>query len=148
MHDEDVPLWELVRTAHVVARGFHRVFARAGLTATGFGVLAELADRDRAGGPPPSQAELARVVLLRPQSVGELVTDLVARGLVRRDGPGGRGRRAGLELTDEGRAALERAWPLVREFTAPGAIGLDAGRAAELTAMLRTVRETVASAEE
>ena len=45
MPDEDVPLWELIRTAHVVARGFHRVFARAGLTATGFGVLAELADR-------------------------------------------------------------------------------------------------------
>ncbi|GAA4968764.1 MarR family winged helix-turn-helix transcriptional regulator [Pseudonocardia tropica] len=148
MPDEDVPLWELIRTAHVVARGFQRVFARAGLTATGFGVLAELADRERTGGPPPSQAELARIVLLRPQSVGELVTDLVARGLVRRDGPGGRGRRAGLELTDDGRAALQRARPLVQEFTAPEAIGLDRDRTAELTAMLRTVRETLAAAED
>lgn len=87
-------------------------------------------------------------MLLRPQSVGELVTDLVDRGLVRRDGPGGRGRRAGLELTDDGRAALERARPLVQGFSAPEAIGLDAGRTAELTAMLRTVRETLAAAED
>ncbi|MFP5073028.1 MarR family winged helix-turn-helix transcriptional regulator [Pseudonocardia nantongensis] len=147
MQDVDVPLWELVRTAHLAARGFHRVFAEAGLTPTRFGVLAQLADRERTGSPPPSQAELARVVMLRPQSVGELVTDLVERGLVRRDGPGGRGRRAGLELTDDGRAALDRAWPLVRAFNSASSTGLDDERAAELVAMLRTVRERLAAAE-
>ncbi|ANY08295.1 MarR family winged helix-turn-helix transcriptional regulator [Pseudonocardia sp. HH130630-07] len=138
-----VPLWELIRTAHVVARGFHEVFAEAGLTATQFGVLAELRDRERDGMRSPSQAELARVVLLRPQSVGELVADLVGRGLVRRDGPGGRGRRAGLELTDDGHAALDRAWPLVARFNAPASTGLDPERSAELVAMLRTVRATL-----
>ncbi|MFP5022995.1 MarR family winged helix-turn-helix transcriptional regulator [Pseudonocardia phyllosphaerae] len=147
MQEPDVPLWELVQTAHVVTRGFHRVFARAGLTATGFGVLAELEHREQGGGPPPSQAELARITLLRPQSVGELVTDLVGRGLVRRDGPGGRGRRAGLELTADGRATLERAWPLVRAFNAPASMGLQADRATELVTMLRTVREHLATAE-
>ncbi|MBP2370067.1 MarR family winged helix-turn-helix transcriptional regulator [Pseudonocardia parietis] len=142
---QEVPLWEIVRTAHVVARGFHRVFAEAGLTATQFGVLAELADRARHEKPSPSQAELARIVLLRPQSVGELVADLVERGLVRRDGPGGRGRRAGLELTDDGHAALDRAWPLVQAFNAAGSTGLADDRAAELVAMLRTVRESLSA---
>lgn len=147
MQDAAVPLWELIRTAHVVARGFHEVFARAALTPTQFGVLAELRDRERDGAPPPSQAELARVVLVRPQSVGELVADLVGRGLVRRDGPGGRGRRAGLELTDDGRAALDRAWPLVQAFNAERSTGLDERRSAELVAMLRTVRESLAARE-
>ena len=147
VQDDAVPLWELVRTAHVVARGFHRVFAEAGLTPTQFGVLAEIADRERAGAPSPSQAELARVVLLRPQSVGELVGDLVGRGLVRRDGPGGRGRRAGLELSADGRVALDRAWPLVRAFNAAESLGLDDDRAAELVAMLRTVRESLSARE-
>lgn len=146
--DADVPLWELVRTSHLVAREFHRVFARAGLTPTQFGVLAELADRERDGAGSPSQAELARVTLLRPQSVGELVADLVGRGMVRRDGPGGRGRRAGLELTDLGRAALERAWPLVRELNSAASTGLTAVQAAELTATLRTVREHLAGGRE
>ncbi|RZT84737.1 DNA-binding MarR family transcriptional regulator [Pseudonocardia sediminis] len=147
MPDDDLPLWELIQTSHVVARGFHRVFAEAGLSATQFGVLAELEDREATGGPAPSQAELARVTLLRPQSVGELVVSLVERGLVRRDGPAGRGRRAGLELTDDGRAALHRAFPLVRAFNEPAAMGLDAGDARELTRMMRRVRETLDAAE-
>ncbi|MBW0104756.1 MarR family winged helix-turn-helix transcriptional regulator [Pseudonocardia sp. KRD291] len=144
---DDVPLWELIQTSHVVARGFHRVFAEAGLTATQFGVLAELDDRESTGGPAPSQAELARVTLLRPQSVGELVASLVERGLVRRDGPAGRGRRTGLELTDAGRGALHRAFPLVQAFNTPTAMGLDAGEARELTRMMRRVRETLDGAE-
>lgn len=141
--DEDFPLWELIQTSHVVARGFHRVFAEAGLSATQFGVLAELADRESSGAPAPSQAELARAVLLRPQSVGELVASLVERGLVRRDGPAGRGRRAGLELTGAGRAALKRALPLVRAFNEPGAIGLDNAGARELIRVMRRVRHTL-----
>jgi DNA-binding MarR family transcriptional regulator len=144
VQEDTFPLWELIRTAHVVARGFHEVFAEAGLTPAQFGVLAELHDRERDGRPSPSQAELARVVLLRPQSVGELIADLVGRGLVRRDGPGGRGRRAGLELTDDGHAALGRAWPLVQAFNAESSTGLDARRSIELVTMLRTVRESPA----
>lgn len=141
--DEDFPLWELIQTSHVVARGFHRVFAEAGLSATQFGVLAELDDRESTGAPAPSQAELARVVMLRPQSVGELVGSMLERGLVRRDGPAGRGRRTGLELTDVGRDAVHRAYPLVRAYNEPAAIGLDEDRARELTRILRTVRDTL-----
>lgn len=145
--DEDFPLWELVQTFHVVARGFQRVFAEAGLTPTQFGVLAELADRERTAAGPPSQAELARIVMLRPQSVGELVAALVDRGLVVREGPAGRGRRTGLSLTGDGRAAVERALPLVRAFTAPDAIGVTAAEAADLVRMLRTVRTSLEATE-
>jgi DNA-binding MarR family transcriptional regulator len=145
--DEDLPLWELVQTFHVVARGFQRVFAEAGLTPTQFGVLAELADRERTGAAPPSQAELARIVMLRPQSVGELVAALVGRGLVVREGPAGRGRRTGLSLTADGRAAVERALPLVRAFNAPDAIGVSAQEATALVGMLRRIRTTLEAAE-
>lgn len=145
--DEDFPLWELVQTFHVVARGFHRVFAEAGLTPTQFGVLATLADRERTGSEPPSQAELARIVMLRPQSVGELVAALVDRELVVRQGPAGRGRRTGLSLTADGLAAVERALPLVRAFNAPDAIGVGADDAADLVRMLRRVRTTLEAAE-
>lgn len=145
--DEDLPLWELVQTFHVVSRGFHRVFAEAGLTPTQFGVLAELADRERDGAPAPSQAELARVVLLRPQSVGELVAALVQRGLVVRDGPAGRGRRTGLSLTPGGRAALDRALPLVRAFNAPESMGVTPADADDLVRVLRRVRAALEAAE-
>jgi DNA-binding MarR family transcriptional regulator len=132
---DDLPLWELVQTYHVVARGFTEVFAAAGLSATQFGILAHLAE-----GTELSRSELARRVLVRSQSIGELIAGLLERGLVEREGPGGRGRRAGLRLTADGRRLFERTAPAVHAFTAPAAIGLDAVDAAALTRMLRTVR--------
>ncbi len=136
--DADLPLWELVQTYHVVARGFTEVFAAAGLSPTQFGVLALLAqDADL------SQSDLARRVLVRTQSMGELMAGLLRRGLVERDGPGGRGRRAGWRLTEPGRHLLERTVPAVHAFNAPAAIGLDDDDAAALTRMLRTVRHTL-----
>lgn len=131
----DLPLWELIQTSHVVARRFTEVFAAAGLTPTQFGVLAALADDDDL-----SQADLARIVLVRPQSMGQLVTSLLERGLVRRDHAGGRGRRTGLSLTPAGRVALDRALPAVHAINAPEAIGLDVASAAALTHHLRAVR--------
>lgn len=137
--EPDLPLWELVRTYHPVARGFGEVFSSVGLTPTQFGVLAVLRDHDP-DGPGPSQAEIARAVLVRPQSVAELLTSLLERGLVSRDGPGGRGRRAPLRLTEDGRALIERAFPLVAAYNAPEALGLTAEEAATLTRLLRRVR--------
>ncbi|TDE27329.1 MarR family transcriptional regulator [Nonomuraea mesophila] len=137
--EPDLPLWELIQTSHVVARGFTALFASVGLTPTQFGVLATLA-----AGEDLTQAELARAVMVRPQSMNELFVSLLKRGLVDRDGPGGRGRRAGLRITDTGRELLARAQPKVEEFNAPEAIGLSAAEAAELSRMLRVVRDTLA----
>lgn len=136
MTEESFPAWTLVQASHVVARGFTAVFAQVGLTPTQFGVLANLADD-----PGLTQAELARRVLVRPQSLGELLVPLLERGLVSRDGPGGRGRRSGIEITDAGREAMAAALPGVREFNA--ALGLDTGQLGMLDDLLHTVLRTL-----
>lgn len=135
---DDVPLWELIQTSWVVARGFTDVFAEAGLSPGQFGVLQSLAEQDRL-----TQAELARRLMMRPQSVNEVVASLLQRDLVRRDGPAGRGRRTGLTLTTPGHDALRRAWPGVRAFNAPDATGLTAEETATLVRLLQTVRRTL-----
>ncbi|WP_083974791.1 MarR family winged helix-turn-helix transcriptional regulator [Herbidospora daliensis] len=134
----DLPLWELIQTSYVVARGFTDVFGTVGLTPIQFGVLASLADGDDL-----SQAELARVIMVRPQSLGEVAVSLMERGLVDRDGPGGRGRRSALRITPAGRELLERVLPAVAAFNTPENIGLSGEDAAELTRMLRIVRSTL-----
>ncbi|WP_300013045.1 MarR family winged helix-turn-helix transcriptional regulator [Pseudonocardia sp.] len=141
MPEETFPAWTLVQAAHVVARGFTAVFAEVGLTPSQFGVLAYLADDDGL-----TQAELARRVLVRPQSLGELVGPLLERGLVRRDGPGGRGRRSAIVITDEGRAVMAAALPGVRAFNAPGSLGLTAEQLRELDELLHIVLRTVGDA--
>lgn len=133
-----MPLWELIQTSWVVARGFIEVFAEAGLSPSQFGTLAFLAEQGSL-----TQAELARRLMVRPQSVGELIGSLLNRGLISRDGPSGRGRRAGLTLTDLGRETLQQAWPGVHAFNAPDAIGLTVEETATLVRLLRAIRRTL-----
>lgn len=134
-HQSRVPLWDLVQTAHLAARRFSEVFAEAGLSPAQFGVLASLADGDGL-----SQADLARAVLVRPQSMNRLVADMVERGLVLRTGPGGRGRRTGLALTPTGTRALEQARPAAYAINVPEALGLTPAEATELVRLLAVVR--------
>lgn len=137
--DEPVlPLWELVQTYFVVARGFAEVFGAERLTPTQFGVLATLADGDDL-----TQSELARVLMIRPQSLADVAIPLAARGLVERQGPGGRGRRTDLRITDAGRALLDRVLPAVAAFNAPASYGLTDDEAAELTRLVRLVRDAL-----
>lgn len=131
-----LPLWELVQTAHVATRRFTEVFAEAGLTPAQFGVLACLADGDDL-----SQADLARAVLVRPQSIARLVTAMVELGLVRRTGPGGRGRRTGLTLTARGRRAHDLARPLAYAINRPEVLGLEPAEVTSLVAQLSAVRK-------
>lgn len=130
-------MWGLMQTAHVVGRRFTELMADVGLTPTQFAVLMHLDEQDGA-----TQAELARAVLVSPQSIGVLLSPLLERELVVRDGPGGRGRRAGLTLTQAGRRALHRAWGPVREFNSPAALGLTPAQAAILEEILDRVRAT------
>lgn len=142
MPDELLPAWTLVQAGHVVARGFTAVFAEVGLTPTQFGVLANLVDDEGL-----TQAELARRVLVRPQSLGELIAPLLERGLVRRDGPGGRGRRSGIAITDAGHAAYAAAMPGVRTFNAPESLGLTVEQHRTFDDLLNIVLRTVGSRE-
>jgi DNA-binding MarR family transcriptional regulator len=125
--------WTLVRTHHAVARRFTETLARAGLTPTQFGVLVEVI-----GGTTPSQAELARRVLVTPQSVGELLTSLERLGYITRlRGP--KGKASLVQVTDAGRAALDRATPLIQAMNSPRALGLTPQEDTTLNALLHKV---------
>jgi DNA-binding MarR family transcriptional regulator len=134
-----VALWDLVQTAHLAGRRFAAVFASHGLSPAQYGVLASLADGDDL-----SQAELARAVLVRPQSMARLVSAMVEAGLVERVGTGGRGRRTGLVLTASGQKAFRAARPAARATSTPEALGLSATENAQLVALLATVRQGLA----
>lgn len=135
-----VVLWELVQTAHLAERRFAEVFAQHGLSSAQYGVLASLADGDDL-----SQADLARAVLVRPQSIARVVSTMVDAGLVTRDGVGGRGRRTGLGLTPRGRSTFEAVRPAARAVSRPAAVGLTPDEAAVLLDLLRTLRDTISS---
>lgn len=130
----------MIQTSWVATRGFNEIFAHAGLTPGQFGALQCLAEQDGL-----TQAEIARQLSMRPQSLGEVISSLLDRALVQRNGPPGRGRRSELSLTEQGRTALQQAWPEVRAFNAPDAVGLTSDEAATLTRLLRTVRQTLSN---
>lgn len=124
----------LVRSYHVVGRRFHDVLAPLGLTPIQFGVLVAV-ERDSS----VSQAQIARTVLVTPQSLGEMLRGLVQRGLVDRTEPEGRGHRAQLRLTPQGRRLLRRAVPLIREMNVPDAMGLSGAEHEQLRGLLLKV---------
>ncbi|MDR7277217.1 MarR family winged helix-turn-helix transcriptional regulator [Catenuloplanes atrovinosus] len=138
MEEESLPAWNLVRTAHVVGLRFVDLLAAVDLTPTQFAVLMHLEQ-----GQGLSQAELARRILVRPQSMAPLVSSLIERGYIVRDGPGGRGRRAGIALTDAGREAMEHAWPAVRALNTSDAMGITPAQAAMLDEILDRIRHAI-----
>ena len=129
-------LWDLVRTAHVAERRFAEVFGEFGLSATQYGVMASLADGDNL-----SPAELARAILVRPQSLAGVVDTLVEAGLVVRDGPPGRGRRKLLSLSDRGRQVFSEARPAAYRLLRFETTGLESRQIGELGRILATLRE-------
>jgi DNA-binding MarR family transcriptional regulator len=131
---DDAVGWTVVRTAHVLSRRFEEAMRGFALTPAQFGVLATIAEEPGVG-----SGQLARKVLVTPQSVGELVASLEAAGHVVRDRAGGRGRRAAIELTAQGRAVLAEAFEAVAALNEPAALGLDPDEAATLNALLHRV---------
>ena len=134
---ETVTGWTLVRAYQVVARRFYEVLGSVGLTPMQFGVLLDLSTR-----PGASQADLARRNLVTPQSIGELLVSLEQRGLVHR-AAARPGTAHAVTLTDDGRRALARAVPAVRDLNAPGALGLTAEQAETLNTLLHTLRRAL-----
>ncbi|QKS15228.1 MarR family transcriptional regulator [Curtobacterium sp. Csp2] len=114
-HDDvdAIAAWTVVRAARELARRLDEELAPLGLTPVGFGALVQLAAAEEL-----NQAELARAVGVRAQSMGSLVEALATRGLVARGAAPGRGRASRLHLTDAGRELLAAAWPRVRASNA------------------------------
>lgn len=134
--EEGLVLWELVQTAHLAEQTFRHLFATVGLTPTQFGVLACLADGDDF-----TKAELARALLVRPQSMDPLIETLLGDSLVDRDGPPRRGRAAGIRITDRGRERLAEVRPRVAAINAPARIGIRPEQVPVLVEQLRTIRQ-------
>lgn len=136
---EEFLAWRVVRAGRGVERALVETIAEHGLTATQFGVLSLLAtEADFA------QSDLARAVLVRPQSIGPLIASLIERRLIVRRGPGGRGRRAYFALTAAGRHLIEDAWPRVTAMHAPARYGLDHDDAQTLSGLLETIENVAA----
>jgi len=96
------PGYAIVRVAHLLEQRMEKALrADAGLSVRQFSILACLARQPHIG-----SGELARAVLVTPQSMGSLIDTLERRGLVERTRHGGRGTRLALSLTDAGHAAL------------------------------------------
>lgn len=115
--------WTVIRAARRAARLLALTLKDHELTPVEFGVLAQLA----AARGELTQAEVARAVEVRPQSVAPVIDGLSSRGLLRREGARGRGRSGRLVLSDSGAALLGAAFPDVLA-TNPAFAGPGAGR--------------------
>lgn len=103
-----IAAWTVIRAARELARRLAAELDPLDLTPVEFGVLVQLAAADGL-----SQADLARAVGVRPQSMTPLVTGLGERGLLDRGTERGRGRLSRIRLTPAGRDLLSQAFPVV-----------------------------------
>lgn len=117
------PVWSVIRAAHLLERRVTIVFGAHALTPVQFGVLSYLAATG-----PMTTAELARSVLVRPQSIAGVIATLDDRGLVARPGPRGRGRSTPVHLTPAGEKVLTAVWPSFVEANTAQTLGIDPGQ--------------------
>lgn len=123
--------WTVIQVARRWERMLTEVLAPFGLSSLQHGVLIQLAAH-----PGQTQAELARRVTVRPQSMHHLLDTVIERGWVRRSGGRGSGRRNPIELTPAGAALLAAAWPAVEAAGSAAGLGMDPARAAEVNTEL------------
>lgn len=131
--------YTVVRVGHAVSRRFEALLAAHALTPRQFAVLAHLA-RD----PGLGAGALARLVLITPQSMGTLLDELSAMGLVERP-PAARGHPRRTRLTPAGHGRLAEAVPAVVAFEQALAAALPAADRAAANAALHEVLRTVLS---
>jgi DNA-binding MarR family transcriptional regulator len=130
---DEVVGWTLVRAGHAIGRVFHTELAEVGLKPHIFGVLAQVRLQ-----PGLSSAELARHVLVTPQSMGELLRRMARDGLIEYTPPR-RGQRMRVHLTGHGSTLLDRAFAIVGAMNRPAALGLTADEARQLNTLLYKV---------
>ena len=135
---DDVLTWNLVRVARFAGQRLAERLAGHGLHPVHFGVLAHLVIA-----PEMTQADIARAVLQRPQSIAPLLDGLEERGLIRRTGDRARGRRNPVQITDDGRRALDAVWDIALSTNDLSDAGLTAQESVELNRLLlKLVRAT------
>lgn len=128
---DEVLTWSLVRASRIAGQRLAQRLAVHDLNPVQFGVLAHLVLA-----PDMTQADLARAVLLRPQSIAPLLDGLQERGLVRRSGDRVRGRRNPVQVTEDGQRSLDAAWRVALSANDLSDAGLTAGESVELNRLL------------
>jgi len=134
---DGIVTWSVVRVARFVGQRLAERLAAHGLNPVHFGVLAYLAIA-----PEMTQADLARAVLVRPQSIAPLLDGLEERGLIRRTGNRSRGRRNPVQITDEGRRALDAVWEIALSTNDLSDAGLTTQESVELNRLLLKIVHT------
>lgn len=129
--------WSVVRVARFAGHRLAERLAAHDLNPIHFGVLAYLAIA-----PEMTQADLARAVLVRPQSIAPLLDGLEERGLIRRTGDRARGRRNPVQITDDGRQALDTVWDIALSTNDLSDAGLTDQESAELNRLLLKIIHT------
>lgn len=123
--------YALVRVAHLLEQQMDRLLAELDLSATGFGVLFQLQHA-----PEVSSAELARRVIVTPQSIGPLLARLERDGLVGRHPVGVAGTAIITRITDTGRQRLAEAAERVQALEDDLVEALDPGARDDLDVQL------------
>lgn len=138
---DGVLTWSVVRVSRFLGQRLAERLAAHGLNPVHFGVLAYLVIA-----PEMTQADLARAVLVRPQSIAPLLDGLEERGLIHRTGNRARGRRNPVQITDVGRRALDAVWDIALSTNDLEDAGLTAEESDTLNRLLlkiiRATRET------
>lgn len=128
---DSILTWNLVRAARLAARRLDERLAEHDLNPVTFGVLAHLAITS-----PMTQADLARAVLIRPQSIATVLDGLEDRGLTSRADRRARGRRNPVLLTETGRTTLDKVWDTVIATNDLSDDGFGPNQAMELNRLL------------
>lgn len=113
------------------------MLATFSLTPVQFGVLAHLSVR-----PPTTQAELARSVLVRPQSMDPLLRALESRGLIQRSSLRASGRPNPVTITAAGKQLLQEVWEPIMATNDLAAFGLDQNEGRRLNEKLLKIVTT------
>ena len=126
--------WSLVRVARLAGQRLTDRLAVHDLNPIQFGVLAHLAVAAEM-----TQADLARSVLVRPQSVAPRGDGQERRGLIARSRDRARGRRNPVRITQQGRRALDEVRDVALGANDLTDAGLSLPESAELNRLLLKV---------
>jgi len=129
-HDRDVTLLYLIKQVELAVRdALDGVVAQADLTTIQYTALTVLERH-----PGTTSAELARNSFVRAQTMAEMVTYLLGRGLVSRERDENNRKQYLLTLTPEGQRVLDDLFDAVADIESRMLDGFDAGQ----TEILRT----------
>lgn len=133
---DGVVTWTLLRAARNIERKFTDVIMSYGLSSVQFGVLVQLAAGDSL-----TRAELARVIMVRPQSIAGAIDGMLERGLIALVGTSGKGRPNPAVLTDKGHAMIDEVWPSFVHASRAANLGITESEASALNTTLHQLRQ-------